>query len=333
MDLNPDKPSLTLLLGGDVMLGRGVNETLHRSGPAYPFERLTHLTRCCDLFFVNLECAISPHPLLFSGARKAFYFRGDPPAAQTLTHAGIVLVSLANNHALDADEQGLVDTLEILDRKGIAHVGAGRDADEAAAPAILHKSGFSLGVLAYCDHQADFAASSRRAGIRYLDLQQPQACDILSRDVAELAARVDHVIVAFHWQTNWAPRVEPVYRSAARRAVEAGARVIWGHSPHHFQGVEWFDKAVAVYSTGDLIDDYALDDHFRNDRQLLFRLVLGRRAVEAVSGYPVELDYARAQPASPEARRWIIPRLQEFCHDLGSHILEQDHWLEIHPGT
>ena len=96
-----------LLFGGDTMLGRKVNEVIHREGPAYPLAALASVTRAADLFLVNLECAITARDLRYSGPEKAFYFRADPVAAETLRLAGIDLVSLANNHALDADYDGL----------------------------------------------------------------------------------------------------------------------------------------------------------------------------------------------------------------------------------
>ncbi|MEI3187452.1 MAG: CapA family protein [Lachnospiraceae bacterium] len=39
---------------------------------------------------------------------------------------GIDAVTLANNHALDYGTDALLDSCEVLDRKGIAHTGAGK---------------------------------------------------------------------------------------------------------------------------------------------------------------------------------------------------------------
>ena len=116
---------MRLLLGGDTMLGRKVDETVAVRGPDYPLEAIFHLTHDADLFFVNLECAITPKRLRYRGPPKAFYFRADPRAIDTLTGAGVRLVSLANNHALDADLAGLEDTVALLEAAGIASRGRG----------------------------------------------------------------------------------------------------------------------------------------------------------------------------------------------------------------
>lgn len=323
---------LRLLFGGDVMLGRRVNEMIYREGAAYPLGALASLTRAADLFLVNLECAISPRDLRYSGPEKAFYFRADPVAAETLRIAGVDLVSLANNHALDADYDGLRDTLDILDDYKIVCVGAGENLEAARRPAFLEAKGQRLGVIACCDHQSDFAACTNQPGIRYVARKNPAMVSQITRDVEALARRVDHVIVAVHWQANWVPEVAPLYRSMARLWVEAGARVVWGHSPHHFQGVEWIGESAVLYATGDLVDDYRLKPDFRNDRQLLFQVILSDQGVEQILAYPLELSQGRTSTAASEARQWIARRFEQMCSDLGSRVVHDDGWLRVLPG-
>ncbi len=327
----PDPDKLHLLFGGDTMLGRRVNEAIRREGFTYPLEAVVATTRAADLFLVNLECAITPRDIQYSGPEKVFYFRADPVAAEVLTYAGVDLVSLANNHALDADYDGLRDTLQILDEKEILYVGAGVTREAAARPVFLEAKGMRLGVLAYCDHQRDFAAGIDRPGIRYVDLSDPDTITRLAREVEALARQVDHVIVAFHWQLNWVPRVSSFYRSLARRLVEAGARIVWGHSPHHFQGVEWIDGSVVLYATGGLVDDYRLVPEFRNDRQLLFQLLVSQQRVEQVRAYPLELKRSRTRAAAADARQWIAERFGQMCGDLGSRVEQQGQWLDVLP--
>lgn len=326
-------PSLRLLLGGDVMLGRLVAQVLASKGPDHPFAALSALTEGADLFFVNLECALSARHQRFSGADKAFYFRAEPDAVRVLTSAGVDLVSLANNHVLDADVEGLTDTLAILAQHGIACVGAGPNQAEAAAVRALDCRGLRLGVLAVCDHQEDFAASEKRAGIHYLDLRDGEARRRLVERVRSEAPRFDHLIVSLHWLPNWVPSIPGSYRALAHDLIDAGARVLWGHSPHHILGTEWWPKGVALYSTGDLIDDYARDASFRNDRQLLYVIELGADGVEAVRAYPVVLGIGRAEPADAEAKLWIEDWLRAGCERLGSKlVVAAGDGFEIRPG-
>lgn len=162
--------ALRLVFGGDVMLGRLVREAMLRDGVDTPLGAVSALLRAADLAVANLECAITGHAERWPGAPKAFYFGAAPMAAQALRDAGIGLLGLANNHILDYGVPGLLDTLSVLDAHGIAHAGAGRDLEAALLPAIALRRGLRVGMAAFCDHQADFAAGLDRPGMAWLDL-------------------------------------------------------------------------------------------------------------------------------------------------------------------
>src|SRR3990172_6750665 len=132
-----ERKTLTIAFAGDVMLGRLVNEAIAVMGPAYPWGDPLPLLREADLRIVNLECVISEKGRPWSKTPKAFHFRADPTAIETLKIAGIDAVALANNHTLDFDEEGLLDMVSLLDEAGIAHTGAGRNLEEARRPAVI----------------------------------------------------------------------------------------------------------------------------------------------------------------------------------------------------
>lgn len=318
---------MRLVLGGDAMLGRMVDQWQVAVG-ASPLEAIAPMLREADLAAVNLECAITADPGWYAGPPKAFYLKARPAAARMLAEAGVDLVSLANNHALDAGITGLIDTLHWLDAHHIAHAGAGRNLAEAAAPALLDRGGMRVALLAYCDHQADFAAGPDRPGIRYLDLTAlEEALHTVGEDVRRARTQADCVIVAWHWQPNWAPVVEAPYHRLAHGCLEAGATVVWGHSPHHFQGVEWSGPGAILYATGDLVDDYAVDPIFRNDRQLLFALTLGAEGVQRVEALPLAIAEGRVVPAGADGRAWIARSFARYCEEVGTRVHDEGVWL------
>lgn len=110
---------ITLALTGDVMLGRGVNEVLRTLDPEQVWGNVLPLIRSADLRIVNLECALTDYERPWSRTPKVFHFRADPSAVEVLEAARIDACSLANNHTLDFEERGLLDTLEYLKTAGI----------------------------------------------------------------------------------------------------------------------------------------------------------------------------------------------------------------------
>ena len=120
-----------------MMLGRSVGERL-RADPEVALwsDEMRSLCASLDLVICNLECCIaargSPTTRI---PGKPFFFRAPPIAVESLEALGVSAVSLANNHALDFETEGLVETGELLERHGIATVGAGRGPYSARAAA------------------------------------------------------------------------------------------------------------------------------------------------------------------------------------------------------
>ena len=123
---NSEKRSFTLLLVGDVMLGRLVNEVLKVEPPAYPWGDTLPLFQQANVRLCNLECVISDGGTPWSATPKIFHFRSDAKNVAVLQAAHIDAVSLANNHILDFDVEGLLEMRHHLEHAGIHAAGAGR---------------------------------------------------------------------------------------------------------------------------------------------------------------------------------------------------------------
>jgi len=298
--MEPVSARVRLALAGDTMLGRGVARELERRPPQSLVEpALAELTRAADLFVLNLECCISERG---KPVPKTFNFRAPPVAVETLLHLGVDCVTLANNHALDYGPDALLDTLEHLSAAGIAWAGAGENVEEARAEAVVD----GLPILAFCDHEPDFAAGPSRPGIAYADLR---------RGVADwLRERAPGSLVCPHWGPNMTPAPLPYVRAAARELREAGAALVAGSSAHVFQGVE----GNVLYDLGDFLDDYAVHPRLRNDYGLLFLVELDPDGLRGIEVVPLKLEFAYTRLARGEEAAWIRRRFREACAELGA---------------
>jgi poly-gamma-glutamate synthesis protein (capsule biosynthesis protein) len=312
--------TITLALAGDTMLGRGVAQTIGRSGAASLFaDEVVEAVRAADLFVLNLECCISERGDPWPVPGKPFFFRAPPLATEVLTTLGVDCVTLANNHALDFGEEALLDTLAYLERAGIASVGAGRDDVGARAPALLEANGFRLGVLGVTDHPEDFAATGERPGVAFADLRR-EVPAWLTDAVEEASVAADAVLVTPHWGPNMARDPVPHVRAAAHVLSEAGATVIAGHSAHVFHGV----SGGVMFDLGDFVDDYMVDPVLRNDLGLLFFVTLDHAGPSRVEALPLKLDYCHTNVARGEDAAWIRRRFRQACAALGTDVREED---------
>ena len=280
--------SWRILFGGDVMLGRTVKETILSNGPGYPLGPVAQTMRDADLTMVNLECAVTSCDKPWAGAPKAFYFGAPPAAVASLSYAGVDLVSLANNHVLDFGVDGLRQTLDLLRWHGIQTAGAGENSAGAAQPCVLRSGELALGMAAFCDHQADFAATDSHPGIAYIDLEdEPAALLRLQAALAPLQqAAVDWPVLSLHWGPNLVVRPSAGFRRLAHAAIDMGWKIIFGHSAHVFQGIEIYRGCPILYAAGDLVDDYFVYPEWRNDLQLMVELVVTRKVEDPDGEHP-----------------------------------------------
>ena len=261
---------MRIALLGDVMLGRLVNDRLKTVPAEYPWGDTLRVLRTADVRIANLECVLAaggePAP------RKTFHFRSEPRNVECLRCAGVDLVSLANNHVLDFGPDAFREMPPLLDAAGILYAGAGMDGEAARRPAVLPAGGTNVGLIAFTDNQPDWEAE-QQPGVYYVPVADPdrRTADLLDL-VRRTRTRSGLLIVSAHWGANWGSAAPIEHRTLAHALVDAGADVVYGHSPHVFRGVEVYRNRPILYSTGDFVDDYAVDPVERNDRSFVFLL-------------------------------------------------------------
>ena len=310
---------MRLLLVGDVMLGRLVNQALEREPPGYPWgDTITHFERA-HVRLCNLECAIADHGQPWTRTPKAFHFRSDAKNVAVLEAARIDLVSLANNHTLDYGEEALLETLGVLDRHGIGHAGAGADQRGAAHPALAASRDLRVALLAFTDNEPEWEATPGRPGTRFVPVDtEDERAKRLFASVSAAKARADVVVVAAHWGSNWGYRPEPAHVPFAHRLVEAGADIVFGHSCHVLRGIEVYRERPILYGAGDFVDDYAVDDVERNDHSCLFLVESDGRSMRRLRLIPTVIGACQARLArGPEAEQ-IAALMRVLCLELGT---------------
>jgi poly-gamma-glutamate synthesis protein (capsule biosynthesis protein) len=324
---------ITLALTGDVMLGRGVNETLRSARPEEPWGDVLPLLGSADRCIINLECAITEHKEPWRRTHKVFHFRADPVAVEVLRAARIDACSLANNHTLDFEEQGLLDTLTYLDTAGIRYAGAGRDLEEAVRPALLDVPPTRVALVAFTDNEPPFAAGPAKPGTNYLAVSMEP--EVLRRveEAIEAAgeAGAETIVFSNHWGPNMVERPRGLFRRFARAVVDRGVDVYYGHSAHVFQGVEIYRGKPILYDTGDFIDDYAVDPRLRNDRSFLFRVSLDGGELRRLELFPVSLPYARVELAKGAEREAILDRMVALSSEMGTTFARREDRLVFEP--
>lgn len=312
-----ENTSVLIGFGGDTMLGRLVNKKISQAGYTYPWGDLLPLLKETDLNILNLETALTNSE---RKVEKVFNFKADPDKVEVLVQGKIDIVNLANNHVLDFSEEGLRETLEVLDKAGIKHVGAGINEQEASRPVILKIKGVRIAILGYTDNEPEWIAGSA-PGINFVEVGD---LDRLKKDLGKLKGLADFIIVSYHWGPNMREKPVKNFIEFAHALIDMGVDVIHGHSAHIFQGVETYQNGLIMYDTGEFIDDYAVDAYLRNDLSFFFLCEVGISGLRKLKLIPLRIRNMQVNIAGREDRSWSIERMKELSAELGTNFLEME---------
>jgi len=284
--------TVSILLAGDVMTGRGVDQIqAHRSEPSL---RESHVKDARDyvelaetaagpipapvapsyiwgdglaviermkpaVAIVNLETSVTSSDHFWTG--KEVHYRMHPENVGCLGAARIDVCTLANNHVLDFGRAGLVETIEVLRGAGIRTAGAGVNLDRAREPARVPLSAdgailvFGLGD-ASSGIPRDWGAGPTRPGIDLLADLSPQAADGVAERIRRAKGPGDIAVASIHWGSNWGFDVPPDEVAFAHRLIDHGVDLVHGHSSHNVRPIEVYEDKLILYGCGDLVTDY-----------------------------------------------------------------------------
>ncbi|MGV9289120.1 CapA family protein [Streptomyces sp. NPDC003719] len=281
-----------LSLGGDVMLGRGVDQILpHPGDPAlretcirdardyvglaeaangpiprpvgfrWPWgEALAVLDEAApDVRLVNLETSVTGDGDFMPG--KGVHYRMSPANLPCLAAARPDVCALANNHVLDFGPRGLHETLDALAEAGLRTAGAGPDEVRARRPAIVPLGvGGRVLVLSFGMPSSgipkDWAATVQRPGVDVVAEPSAAAASAFADRLRQVRRPGDIVVASVHWGPNWGYGVSRSEVRFAHSLLDAGVDVVHGHSSHHPRPVEVYRDRLVLYGCGDLVNDY-----------------------------------------------------------------------------
>ena len=211
-----------------------------------PLSEVAGLLRSADVAAVNLE---TPAAAPGTPQPKEFVFLAPVALLDRLVVAGVDVVSLANNHALDHGPRALLDTIANARARGLVVVGAGANAAEAYAPAFVRTPGGTVGVVGLSRVvPGGWAATPTSAGVASA-YDEAAALDAVRR----ARAGSDVVLVLVHWGVELAPCPGRDITALAARLHAAGATVVAGAHPHVLQGLVTGPTTVTSYSTGNFV--------------------------------------------------------------------------------
>lgn len=247
---------------GDTMAHIGqLQYALAYGGGEYDFSNqfsyIKDYVKDSDLAITNYETTSDPNKQ-YSG-----YPAFNTPASylKNIKEAGFDVVTTANNHALDTDEEGVQTTIEAIKEAGLDFVGTkSKDSDK-----ILYKeiNGIKVAILAYT-----YGANGKEdlLDVRYevSSLNYLKEENVKS-DIEEAKKNsCDFIIVYPHWGIEYESYPTDETIKLAHKMVDWGADLVIGNHPHVVQPVEVYKsedgrEGIIAYALGNFISKQSLE--------------------------------------------------------------------------
>jgi hypothetical protein len=236
------KPTGTVTLSavGDTMLGYA--GTLAPDPDSY-FDGV-HSQITGDIRFANMEGTLTNLTSGKCGANSTacYEFRVPPSWVRYFKHAGFTIVSNANNHAFDFWQAGLDDTVAALDRAGLAHTGRTHEIT------YVHVHGLTVAFIGVASYPNTGPLNDYPAARRLIHTAGRHA------DMVVVAMHAGAEGVAAEHLTDQDEIYEGENRgdpeAFAHMAVDAGADLIIGYSPHVLRAMQVYHRRLIAYSLG-----------------------------------------------------------------------------------
>ena len=223
---------------GDILLGDNLKNYGKNADGLYNdiFSNVTKYLKDSDITLGTYETNISDDTKVFANAVK---------------EAGIDLVTLAHNHALDNGEEGLKATQDYLESVGIQTVG--KYAEEVQSRIkIIEEKGVKIAVLSY-------TYDNGKTGVNIYSKEQA------SSDLAYANENADFTIVLMHWGDVYKEEPNSTQKAQAQFLVDNGADIIIGAHPSVVEPMEILKNkegqdCLVAYSLGDFTSDFSYEN-------------------------------------------------------------------------
>ena len=147
---------MIILIGADVVPHKSLEQHfINENIDQLLGSKLKSIWTNSDFRIINLETPITNN-------QKPILKNGPNLIAKEETINGIVklkpsLVCLANNHIMDQDYEGLKNTISLLDKHKLSHIGAGNKLFNAKQPYIYDDGIKKIGVYNCAEHEFGIA--------------------------------------------------------------------------------------------------------------------------------------------------------------------------------
>lgn len=250
---------LKLLFVGDIMghdsqieSAEVIRDSLYDYEPCFEF--IEPYLEDADMAVGNLEVTLPGKPP-YKGYPQ---FRSPEDLALSIRFAGFDMLVTSNNHSNDAGPNGVINTVQLLDKYDFYHTGTFQNQAERDAyyPLVVYRGSFKLVFLNYT-YGTNGLKTRPPAVVNLIEEEQIEKDMAVAREMG-----ADAIIVVMHWGNEYQRNENKEQSELAGKLFDWGADLVIGAHPHVVQPVKEKmltladgsqKKVVAAYSLGNFI--------------------------------------------------------------------------------
>lgn len=252
--------NVKLTFTGDLMVHEWqINNAYNKNDKTYNFdycfEPVYKYLKNSDLTIGNLETTIN-------GNEKGFltYPRFNSPVefVDSLKNAGFDILTTANNHSMDTFEQGVLNTIKVLDERGIEHFGTYESIEKRDTILIKEVNNIKFAFISYTYGTNGIPIPE---GKEYLvNILNQELIDYDIRKAKQL--NPDFIIVMPHMGIEYETYPNDSVVQQIDNMIKSGADIVISSHPHVLQKMEYRNvvcdtgekkTAFVAYSMGNFI--------------------------------------------------------------------------------
>lgn len=242
---------MTLVAIGDALIHNSIYEDAYLGNGVYDFrfmlEKIKASVSNYDLKYYNQETILGGKDLGLSNYPR---FNSPDEVGDAFIDAGFNLVSLATNHTMDKNEQGVLHSLEYWQNREVVTAGSYSSFESRDYKRIYEKNGITYAFLSYTTWTNGLTPP---IGKEYL--LNVYSNQLAKQDIERVKDEADVIIVAMHWGDEYSLGVSSKQREIANYLSSLGVNIILGSHPHVIEPIEFINDTLVLYSLGNAISD------------------------------------------------------------------------------
>lgn len=215
------------------------------------YDKMKPYINSSDIMVGNYETTTNPS-LAYSGFPR---FNTPKESVEYLKKAGFDVLSTVNNHCIDTGVDGIISTIDEMDKNNIAHFGTYKENTDRGI--IIEKNNIKIGFLGYSENfnGLDVLLPENK---KYMI--SPFNLDTIKNDIDILNKKGANFIVVYpHWGNEYNFNISEFQKNMNDELLKAGADVVLGSHPHVLQPVKYDEinnkKVFTIYSMGNSISN------------------------------------------------------------------------------